>query len=298
MSKIIDNTLVMSQEETYNEIVKYLSENQTPFIDKKLLKEQIDNVINEELGIADETTNLENIIEQKLADYISKGVYEDNFSVETELSNLNVSFVFKNFDDENEANLWLANERGYDGYSYRDNTIYLSIVGIKGDINFNDLADTIQHECTHYWEMKNMQKDLYNSDYQDVVNGIRNKNPYVSLTYSVIYYSNKNEINAFVNGSFASAMKKKAKYNGYKEFIKDNSISDVYSELYKALKMIKSVDIENDIFFESAAMRIGCDKYYLADFIKSAAEIGMKYLLKQVGKAYSLYVDKMKNGDV
>lgn len=45
-------------------------------------------------------------------------------------------------------------------------------------------------------------------------------------------------------------------------------------------------------------MRIGCDKYYLADFIQHAAEIGLKYLIKRVGKAYALYIDRTKNGDV
>lgn len=263
-----------------------------------IFEAKVTKVITEELGIADEVVRLGNIIEQKLIDYIKKGMYESEFTVQTELSNLRVSFVFKNFNDEMEAASWVYNERGYDGYSYRDNTIYMSITAINGDIDFNELADTIQHECMHYWEMKNMKKDLYSSDYQDVVNGMRNRNPYVSLTYSVIYYSNKNEINAFVSGSFASAMKKKAKYNGYMDFIEDNSVYEIYSELSDALESMKRIDIDNDIMFESAAIRIGCDKYYLADFIKSAAEIGLKYLFKRVSKAYSLYVERMKNGDV
>lgn len=263
-----------------------------------IFEAKVTKVITEELGIADEVVRLGNMIEQKLVDYIKKGMYESEFTVQTELSNLKVSFVFKNFNDEMEAASWVYNERGYDGYSYRDNTIYMSITAINGDIDFNELADTIQHECMHYWEMKNMKKDLYSSDYQDVVNGMRNRNPYVSLTYSVIYYSNKNEINAFVSGSFASAMKKKAKYNGYMDFIEDNSVYEIYSELSDALESMKRIDIDNDIMFESAAIRIGCDKYYLADFIKSAAEIGLKYLFKRVGKVYSLYVERMKNGDV
>ena len=66
MSKIIDNTLVMSQEETYNEIVRVLSENQAPLVDKKLLNEQIDNIINEELGISNEVVKLANLIEKKV----------------------------------------------------------------------------------------------------------------------------------------------------------------------------------------------------------------------------------------
>ena len=157
-----------------------------------VLEEKVSNIINEELGIANEVVNLTNIIEKKLTLFIKSEVYEKEFSVETELSNLKVNYVMKNFDNEMDANMWIAYERGNDGYSYRDNTIYLSIVSINGDIDYNTLSDTIQHECTHYWEMKNMHRDLYSSDYQDVINGIRNKNPYVSLTYSVIYYSNLN----------------------------------------------------------------------------------------------------------
>lgn len=263
-----------------------------------VLEEKVNHVINEELGIANEVVNLEKIIEQKLIDYINNGMYENKFTVTTELSNLEVSYVFKNFNNEFEADTWVSNERGYDGYSYRDNTIYMSIVAIRGEIDFNELADTIQHECTHYWEMKNMHRDLYNSDYQDVINGMGNKNPYVSLAYSVIYYSNKNEINAFVSGSFSSAMKKGTQYADYMDFIEDNSVYEVYSELTDALESMKRIDVENDVMFESAAMRIGCDKYYLADFIQHAAEIGLKYLIKRVGKAYALYIDKTKNGDV
>jgi hypothetical protein len=261
---------------------------------KKLLKEQIDNAINEELGISDEVVRLEGVIEKKLLHYINNGIHEREFTIKAKQSKLNVSFVFKDFDDERSANLWIANERGYDGYSYRNNTMYLSIIAINGDLDLNELSDTIQHECTHYWEMKNMRKDLYSQDYQDVVMGMQNRNPYIRLTYSVIYYTNKNEINAFVNGSFASAMKKKRKYTTYKEFVEDNSIYEIYSVLHDALETINNVDIDNDILFESAAIKIGCDKYVLADFIKNAAEIGLKYFLRKVGNAYSLYVEKNK----
>ena len=259
-----------------------------------VLEEKISNIINEELGIANEVINLTNLIEKKLTSFITSEVYEKEFSVKTELSDLNVNYVMKNFDNETDANMWIAYERGNDGYSYRDNTIYLSIVSINGDIDYVTLSDTIQHECTHYWEMKNMHRDLYNSDYQDVINGIRNKNPYVSLTYSVIYYSNKNEINAFVSGSFASAMKKRTPYKNYKEFINDNSVGEIYSELSDALTTISNIDVDEDVLFDSAAMRIGCDKYYLAEFIKNAANVGLNYLIKRVGKAYALYMERLK----
>lgn len=259
-----------------------------------VLEEKVIQIINEELGIADEVSTLSNIIEKKLMSFINNGVYEQNFIVDTKLSKLNVSYVMKNFDNEMDANMWVAYDRGNDGYSYRDNTIYLSIFSINGDVDYDSLIDTIQHECTHYWEMKNMGRDLYNSDYQTVVDGIRNKNPYVSLTYSVIYYSNKNEINAFVNGSLASSLKKNIQYRNYKEFIEDNSVNEAYSELTDAKRTMSILDVDMDFLFESAAMKIGCDKYYLADFIKNAADIGLKYLIRQVGKAYTLYMEKIK----
>ena len=259
-----------------------------------VLENKVNRIINEELGIADEVSNLTNIIEKKLMDLIKNNVYENNFTVKTKLSELSVEYVLNDFENENEANMWIAYERSNDGYSYRNNTLYVSIVSINGNIDYNELSDTIQHECTHYWEMKNMKKDLYNSDYQTVVDGIRNKNPYVSLTYSVIYYSNKNEIKAFVNGSFSSAMRKRTQYNSYKDFIKDNSVNEAYSELIDAREKMSNLDVEKDVLFESAAMKIGCDKYYLAEFINDAIGAGLKYLMKCIGKAYALYVEKIK----
>lgn len=260
-----------------------------------VLEDKVNRIINEELGIANEVSNLTNIIENRLMDLIKNNVYEGNFKVETELSSLSVEYVLKDFENEDEANGWIAYERGNDGYSYRNNTIYMSIVSINGNIDYNDLVDTLQHECTHYWEMKNMGRDLYDSNYQDVVNGIRDRNEYVSMTYSVIYYSHKNELDAFVSGSYASAMKKGKQYKNYKEFIIDNGVVEPYNELKDAIDKMSILDIEHDILFEFAANKIGCDKNYLAEFIKNTAELGMEYLLKRVGKAYTLYLKNKRD---
>lgn len=259
-----------------------------------VLEDKVNKIINEELGIADEVSNLTNIIEKKLMNLIKNNVYENNFTVKTKFSELSVEYALKDFENENEANMWIVYGRGNDGYSYRNNTLYISIVSINGNIDYNGLADTIQHECTHYWEMKSMGKDLYNSNYQDVINGIRDRNEYVSMTYSVIYYSHKNELNAFVSGAYASAMRKKRQYRNYKEFIIDNGISEPYNELKDAIDRMSNIDIEHDILFEFAANKIGCDKNYLAEFIKNTAEFGMDYLLKRVGKAYTLYLKNSK----
>lgn len=297
MSKIIDNTLVMSQEETFNEMTKFLSENQAPDVDKKLLKEQIDNIINEELGIADEVIKLSDLIEKKIYQLLNNGTWEEVFNVKTDLSEVNVDFAYNDFATTSDAIMWIKYNRGNDGYSYKTNTIYITLVSVNGYMNDYDLADTIQHECTHYWELKNRGEDTYNSVYEKVVQGVNSRNPVLELMCSILYYSNKGELNAFVNGTYASAMKKKTKYESYNEFIADNQVNDIYEVLKDAKSLIEE---KNQPLIFSASFWIvsngilNCEIDDVPNKIIKIANNSFNYLMKKIGRAYAFYCKKLE----
>ena len=262
---------------------------------KNIISEEvINNAINEELGIANEVTKLAGIIEKKLFSFIKQGFIDFVFEVKTENSQLSVDYSLRRFNNEKEALEWTDFGRGGDGYSYGANTMFLSLAVINNKFDYNRLTDTIHHECSHYWEMKNMGKDLYTEYYQEIINGTRSRNKYINLMSYVVYYSSKNEINSFVNGSYSSAMKKKKIYRNYKEFIEDNSVIEPYEEFKTAIKEMSKVNVDTDTMLELAAMKLGCDKNYLVEFIYDTAEYGLKYLLQRIGKAYSLYMKQMQ----
>lgn len=307
MSKVIDNTLVMSQEETYNEIMKFLSENQAPEVDKeflekenkKMLEEQIDNIINEELGIANEVVKLSNTIEQEIYSLINKGIRRMVFNVKTKFSDVNVDYAYEEFYDKESLVQWVE-QRGYDGYSYQTNTIYLSIYSLNGSFNIYDLNDTIMHECNHYWECKKYGKNQYTDRYGTITRGISNWNPCISKICNILYFCDKHEINSFVNGTYSNAMFKRAKYDTYKEFIADNGVNEIYLILKNSEKIVRGLKAKEDVLFFLAALWLvncgvlNCKVEDVCDEVIKIAKQAYNYLLIRIGKAYALYVAKME----
>lgn len=268
----------------------------------KLLEEQIDNIINEELGIADEVVKLSDLIEKKVYCYLNNGITEKTFNVKTGLSDVNVDFVYKDFKTTEEAMDWI-NESGrfFDGYSYDTNTIYLSLYFVGGVMNTFDVTDTITHECNHYWECKKAGRTMHTDVYTTIYNGIRNRNPVISTICNLLYYSNRVEINAFVNGTFSTALSKKnKKYANYKEFIKDNGINELYVFLKNSQKTLSKYDTDNPYFFSAAYWLVGngvlhCDVNNVLPTLKMITNKSYNYLIKKISKAYALYMAKIKD---
>ena len=265
----------------------------------KLLEEQIDNIINEELGIADEVVKLSDLIEKKVYGYLNNGITEKIFNVKTELSDVNVDFVYKEFNAPEDALTWINETGRYDGYSYETNTIYLGLYFIGGVMNTFDVSDTIMHECSHYWECKNAGRTIHTDVYDAIYQGIRNRNPVISTICELLYYSNRNEISAFVNGTFSSAMKKNKKYENYIEFIQDNEINDLYTLLKNSQKTLSKYDMNNSYFFIAAYWLVGhdilhCDIERVLPTLKMITKRSYQYLIDKIGKAYALYTAKIK----
>ena len=145
-----------------------------------LTEEQIRYIISEELGIAKEVVNLTNTIETKIVQLMSNNIDRDVFTVKTELSELTVDYLFKVFKSLDEYYDWYNVTRRKNGYSYTENTIYLTVLKVGNYINNEDLVDTIQHECSHYWECKSSGKNIGSNKYQSIIRGIENRNPVIS----------------------------------------------------------------------------------------------------------------------
>lgn len=268
-----------------------------------LSEERIKQIITEELGVAQEVVSLANKIYSEICRLLEEGVNKRVFNVKTGKSDVNVDFFSHTFENVDEYYTWVKN--GWpNGYSYKQNTIFLNFISIKNTSSDEDLYDTIQHECEHYWESKNKGAAISTDRYQNIIDGIQNRNPIVNYFCKVFYYCNKHEIDAFVNGAYASAMEKKKKYETYKDFILDNSTRELYFTLKNFRRHLLKYDYNNLLF--AAAMGFLSKKkiFYIGNNLEKSLEKLEKYvtkyynyLIRQIGKVYSLYCIKMKELD-
>lgn len=293
MSRIIDNTLVMSSKEAFDEITRILSENQMKPIHKIELEEQIESAINEELGVSDGVVKLANEIEKTIYQLISKGVEKQTFTVDTDFSSVEVDFTHEDFDNQRDANYWMRTN-GINKYSQSENKIYFSVATVNGKFDGTSLSDTIQHECHHYFESAKWKKEPFDETY--IIRGMNSKNQALSVICSILYFSIEDEIDAFVNGTFASAMSKKTNYQSYKEFIYDNKVSDAYYFLGNAEFLMENI---NDELYDAAIPFVceyilGCEKDEAYNLILKIAATAYHYLIVRIGKAFALYRKKLK----
>lgn len=261
----------------------------------KIIEEQINQVIKEELGIANCVADLSKKIERIVYRLIKNGVEYKKFSVSTDVSRVNVNFTHKDFVDKKVAKEWVINS--INKYSHLENTIYISVATVNGKISPSYLSDKIQHECYHYFESQKWKKKPF--DEILIIKGMHCKNSYLSKICTILYFSIEDEIDAYINGSYASAMKKKRKYTGYKDFIYDNKIFDVYDALTTANIVINNSEDPSykGVLGWVAENILGCDVKDAPNLILKIANTAYQYFIKKVGKVYSLYLKKL-NGDV
>lgn len=269
-----------------------------------LAEEQIKRIISEELGIAKEVTIMANKIYDEIGKLYVRGVNEKVFQLKTEKSDVTVDYISKVFNKSEDYYQWYYDNKRPDGYSYEKNTIFLTFVSIKGVEPNSDMYDTIQHECEHYWECKNKGGAISTDRYQNIIKGIKNNNLIVQYFCKVMYYCNKHEINAFVNGAYASAMKKEKKYESYKDFILDNNVNDLYFTLKNFQKHLLKYDINSSYFGQAMIYLNNNGIFSMGKDINNGIEKLRKqvrkyytYFIKQIGKVYSLYCIKMKELD-
>lgn len=264
---------------------------------QKILTEQkINEIIEEELGIANDALELASKIEGE----IYRRCETSNAFTFVVNDSLTVDFLYKNFDTAEEFSEWYDKTRRKSGYSYSENTMYINLLIIGDQFHYEELTDTIQHECLHYIECLKKGGPISTDKYQSIVNGIDNRNPVISTLCRVLYFANKNEINAYVNGTYASAMKKKKEYPTYKDFVADNSVNDAYTTLKNSGKILEKYNRNNPLFLTAMMYLIArgiiepCSLDDAKAHIYKQAATAYKYLIRKIGMAYSLYRSKME----
>lgn len=197
------------------------------------LDEDINKILNEELGISDEVVNVTNLIFDKIIkEYKNKkykniiphgkGIYEyQGYFIETNVfgHNLTIEYSIFNFNDRICREEYIAkNGNGYlnAGSNFRylgngenrkliTNKIMVVLEAISGNvINEENALDSTQHEIEHIFQQSSMYKEFGNIKlYRIVSNNLYSENKFASNLALVLYMSFKSEIEGYANGLYA-----------------------------------------------------------------------------------------------
>ena len=171
------------------------------------------------------------------------------------------------------------------GYMYTTRSISLPIIRISGYINKENLSDTLQHEIEHaYQDDYGYNYSRTAKDYAVITTAMSSKELPESIRSiaRLLYLSDKNEIDAMVNGLYgevSEAMKKLPNEDYPTQSIEKLIINSECYESYKTLYNGVSKILISGIPYEAA-------QYFDSKDIKPTKIItkGERYFLKKLGK--------------
>ena len=266
---------------------------------KKIIitERQLYEIINEELGIANQVVNISKKIEEKIFTAI-----EQNHSINFKINDLNVVFSIYNFNSVEELYERYSNNEIRDGYSYSENTLYLSYINLNGYPKYEqmtNLKNTIQHEVEHYWQSKNAKKSLSTTQYQHITNGLYSNNLIVATICKILYYAKHIEIDANVNGAYNESNGKNI--TTFDEFIEKTGLSHLFETFKENEKAIDKWNYESYYFYDAVkyVKKNNIIKFNtIQELIIKLKDVLLKskeYLVRKTARAYTLY---MKNNEV
>ena len=135
-------------------------------MDKKIIitEEQLNHIINEALGIAKNVANASKELKKQLFNEIElngNGTFDFlDLKVKYKTFSFNNNEDFYNWYDDNYKEI-------VNGYSFEENTLYLTLIVINGDYNISALNDTIQHELEHYYQCKMAGHGFWTASYNN-----------------------------------------------------------------------------------------------------------------------------------
>ena len=266
----------------------------------EIIKETISKLINEELGISDEV--------YKVSCGIVDVIENQWKSMPKESSEYNIwkrsgEFEFDIFGDVYTISYTVWNYKDYDHYksttnkpvllcstNQKNKMIHLSVLAISGEIQDNTCADSIQHEVEHIYQSK-MQggelfpdKDGVENIYKMAEKSISDNrhNGWISKLASVIYYSRNEELDAFVNGLYATLAKSGWMY-GEDEIVKNSNPYKIIGFM-SSMKEEMIVNFNDDDFIQSAKFFNKKRKWFIAMAQKSIKDCTSK-MAKVIKKA-------------
>lgn len=251
-------------------------------------EDRIREIVIETLGIATKVINMTNVIEDKIFEIYKMSDGHSDIEVVFYVDELKVEFKHYYVNNIEELNYFDFKN----GYSYGDNTLYLTYGSVVGDtINLKYLVDTIQHEVEHYWQCKNAGKSLYNNKQEALIDGKTSKNNYIRMFCVLFYLSNKFEIDAYVNGAFN--VLRKLNCRTYKEFVEQTELKNFFGELKNIEDLIENGNFNSPEFLicRDYFSRYGFSNKQLTkgNLLKVLNNI-REYAYKKIGKAWIYYV--------
>lgn len=283
----------------------------------EILQNDLNQFINESLGISDAVTEeakricnlILNAISSANKTLIASGVGYKNGNTKTEvfknnktvkgvdIPTVNIDFRweyynFKNreyksrFLEKNNINTagnsvliinpFKINNRNNNGF------VTLTIFSTSGNIDQNSMVDTIGHELRHILETDIPSKQFSNGDLMSFVNtNLQSQNYYTKLIAEILYFSEKHEINGFMQGFYDFITTEKWKYGSVDKAIE-------HSESYNTMLYLKERIIEAQKYMNDDDFINEIDKYQKYginhnNFIKKA-NTQYKEIMKRIGK--------------
>ena len=253
---------------------------------------QFKEFIFEELSIANEVIETSNDIIKKVYDGISKNL--NNFTFDAPYNTV-VNVKLYNFKDNREFSDWLDNDGInylYNGFSFKDNTFYLSCIKVKDEIDFDTIKNNIYHEVEHLIQSIKQGKPITSKGYNLIVKHLNDFNPVISTVCNILYYTKKFELDATINGFYSDLKNFDLGRDNITDIIKDTEcgkLINMFIEWKKSVQSWTRTPLINDArkkLFEFGIIKdieLNTLKQKLIKKINNAH----KYLLKRVGKVYS-----------
>lgn len=274
------------------------------------LNEDINKVLTEELGIADEVRNATDMIYNRIVkEYKNKKYKEDNliddgvgqkygnFIVNNIFGNtLTVEYYIFNFKDSFYRNKYIKKN----GSNYLDsfsnikflknknkpliNLIIVVLESLSGKIISTEYSkDSIQHELEHIYQQSKMGKEFGGTDlYQQASVDLNSNDEYHHSVGIIAYMSFQNEIEGFANGLYAFVREKMKTYP-----VNLNKIFQQSPAYQKLQQVYKAIDFINQHMNDEAMTEV-FDNYALYKITKTnintIADQTVKEMVRRFGK--------------
>lgn len=275
------------------------------------LNEDINRILNEELGIADDVKKATNeIYERIVMEYKNKKYQEDKliddgvgqkygyFQMEDIFGyKLFVEYYIINFKDNFYRNKYIKKN----GNNYLDSfsnikfiknrkkplitQIIVVLESLSGKITNTETAkDSIQHELEHIYQQTKMGKEFGGQNLYNLASAdLNGKDEYRHSIGIIVYMSFKNEIEGFANGLYSFVTEKMKSYPiNLNKIFQESPAYEKLQQVYKAIDFINTHmnDAEMEIAFSDY-------KQYKVNKnnINKIADYTVKKMLSRFGKA-------------
>ena len=263
-----------------------------------ITEEQFKKLLNEELGISKKVINITNEIEKEFYNFLNNielneysCIIEDDLKVEFK------KLFFNNMDD-----FYLAYNNNTDlyvnGYSYEDNTIYITILVVNNIVLGDNIFNTIQHEVEHYWQCKNKKGPLATPHYIEVNTLCDSNNKIISIIGNILYYSKRIELDAQINGAF-NEIKNNYNIKTIKDVYNNSELKYVRNKLLSYRETVLSWDFNSYPIFQAIntinvnnKIRKEGNKPYNKKRLINIIDKALDYFHRKTAKMFTLYIEK------